>query len=444
MRKALISATALAIAATLLAGCTSGLSSSGGATSGSDDKTPVTITMWSFFTGREKSDVDARLAAFHKQYPWITVKQVGGQSDDTLLQAVRGGTAPDLALSQNSDAVSSYCATGTFENLQARIDSSGVAMNTILPSTKNYTKYAGKQCALPVLADVYGLYYNTSAFAKAGITEAPKTWDALSADAKKLTTFNPDGSIKTAGFIPFLDFFENNVSTVGAGWGLKWYESNGKAAMGSDPQWAAMFDWQKKLVDWYGYSKLQKFVAGLGAEFSAQNPFQTGKIAITVDGEWRVAFAADQAKDFSYATAPIPNVDAAKYGSGLISGTTVGIPQGSKHPDQAWLLAKYLATDTSNLVDLTLKLRNVPTTTASLKDSSIRTDKQFNVMLDIAANKYTTSVPGTPAGAAPRELLTKFAQSWEAGKVSNLHSGLAQVAKQIDSQIAQASAGNSQ
>lgn len=431
----------LAAAALLLAGCSSGVGVSEAGPGGLADKTPVTITMWSFFTAREKADVDARLKAFHRQYPWITVNHVGGESDDNLVQAVRGGNPPDVAISQNSDDVSGYCATGTFQDLTSRIAAAGSATAAILPSTDAYTSYDGKRCALPVLADVYGLYYNTAMFRKAGITAAPRTWSELTADAEKLTTFNPDGSIKVAGFVPFLDFFENNVGTFTPGFDLQWYDAAGRAQMANDPNWAAMFRWEKNLVDWYGYDKLQTYVASLGAEFSAQNPFQTGKLAMAVDGEWRVAFAADQAKQFRYATAPMPTTSASRYGSGVISGTTIGIPKGSKHSAAAWLLVKYLSTDTSSLVDLTLRLRNVPTTTTSLAEPAVRTDPQFTTMLDIAANKDTRSVPGTWAGSAPRELLTQFAQAWAAGNVPDLHAGLESVAEQIDSQIEQASAG---
>jgi len=50
-----------------------------------------------------------------------------------------------------------------------------------------YTQYKGKRCALPLLADSYGLYYNKAMFAKAGIKRPPRTMTELTADAKKLT-----------------------------------------------------------------------------------------------------------------------------------------------------------------------------------------------------------------------------------------------------------------
>lgn len=424
--------------ALLLGGCSTG-TGQGGGTGGVSDKTATTLTLWSFFTGREKGIVDARLAAFHEKYPWITVKHTGGESDDNLVQAVRGGNAPDVDLSQNSDAVAGYCSTGVFQDLTKRIASSAGA-KTILTGTKPYTTYEGKQCALPVLTDTYGLYYNSKLFEAAGITAPPKTWDELAADAKKLTVRNPDGTIKVAGFVPFLDFGENNVTTVTPGWNLTWYK-DGKSTVATDPQWAAMLTWQKNLVDWYGYDNLKKYVASAGDEFSAENPFQKGKVAMEIDGEWRVAFAADQASALQYKTAPTPAVTASDYGAGLLGGTTVGIPKGTEHADAAWLLAQYLATDTANLVDLTLKLRNVPTTTTALADPSIRGNAAFDTMLDIVANPKTKAIEGTPAGSAPRELLNQFAQRWQAGKVSDLTGGLASVAKQIDSQIEQAGAG---
>ena len=69
-------------------------------------------------------------------------------------------------------------------------------------TTQYYTQYKGIRCALPLLADAYGLYYNKTLFKAAGITSPPKTMSELTADAKKLTEQNSDGTIKVAGFDP--------------------------------------------------------------------------------------------------------------------------------------------------------------------------------------------------------------------------------------------------
>src|SRR2546430_17371320 len=76
-------------------------------------------------------------------------------------------------------------------------------------AVQNYTKFENKRCALPDLADVYGIYYNKAMLQKAGISSPPKTFSELTADAKKLTQRNSDGSIKVAGVIPNEGFYEN-------------------------------------------------------------------------------------------------------------------------------------------------------------------------------------------------------------------------------------------
>ena len=82
------------------------------------------------------------------------------------------------------------------------------------PAVADYTSFAGSTCALPFLTDAYGLYYNQDMFDKANITEPPKTMSELIDVAKKLTVFNPDGSIKVAGFVPYMAYYETNVVTI--------------------------------------------------------------------------------------------------------------------------------------------------------------------------------------------------------------------------------------
>jgi hypothetical protein len=92
---ALTAGVALALSATACG--TGGTGTRAKADTGAGDTTPVTITFWHEFTDdREVAAVDQALAAFHRKYPYITVKTVKGQTDDKINQAIRGGTAPDV------------------------------------------------------------------------------------------------------------------------------------------------------------------------------------------------------------------------------------------------------------------------------------------------------------------------------------------------------------
>ncbi len=161
---------------------------------------------------------------------------------------------------------------------------------------------------------------------------------------------------------------------------------------------------------------------------------------MNVDGEWRVAFIKAEAADLAFGTAPMPVDDAQPdlYGSGYTTGSIVGIPKTSKHQDEAWELLKYLATDTGALVKMTNGIRNVPTTSDALMSTDIEPDENFQVFLDIFGHPETRTTPITVVGAANQELFDAFVTKWQAGKVSDLQGGLANVDEQIDAQLANA------
>ncbi len=115
----------------------------------------------------------------------------------------------------------------------------------------------------------------------------------------------------------------------------------------------------------------------------------------------------------------------------------MAIPKGSKHPDEAWLLIRFLATDTQTMVNLSNALRNVPTTNASAASPKIKPDAKFKVFLKIFTNPRSTFAPVTEIGQAYQDLFSIFLSKWEAGKVSNLTSALQGLDKQIDDQLAQ-------
>ena len=131
---------------------------------------------------------------------------------------------------------------------------------------------------MPMLADVYGLYYNKDMFAAKGITSPPKTTSELLEDTKKLTECNADGSIKVAGFLPSMRFYANQAQYWAPNFGAPFLGPDGKSDLASNPGWKAMFEFQKQLIDFYGgHDKVEKFKAGLGDEYSADHGFQEGQ-----------------------------------------------------------------------------------------------------------------------------------------------------------------------
>jgi hypothetical protein len=149
------------------------------------------------------------------KYPWITVNSVGGVNDQKIIAAINAGNPPDTVLSFTLDSVGQFCASGAWQDLNPYIEQSGFDVSQFPPSVEAYTSFAGSRCAFPFLTDAQGLYYNTDMFKAAGISGAPKTLSELETDAKKLTIFNSDGSIKRAGFVPWFGYYEFSTPNLG-------------------------------------------------------------------------------------------------------------------------------------------------------------------------------------------------------------------------------------
>jgi multiple sugar transport system substrate-binding protein len=401
---------------------------------------PANITLWVGFTQRELKVFKDTVKEFEAANPGVKVRVVGGINDDKIIAASRGGKAPDVAQSFSADNSGAFCGSGAWVDLKPYLQRDGIKDTIFPPAPRSYTQFEGTRCALPMLADAMGLYYNEDMLKKAGLDGPPKTVSELTEYAKKLTVKNPDGSLKVVGFNPVMNWYSNTPANFGPMFGAKWTDDGGKSSLAADPAWAKLLTWQKDLIDWYGYDKLVKFQAGLGDEFSAQNAFEKGKVAMNVDGEWRTAFIADEAPNLAYGTAPVPvdDDDSGLYGGGYTTGNIAGIPKRAEHPEHAWALLKFLATDDNAMVQLSNGLRNVPTTTTSAKSPDLKPDPKFATFLKIFGDKNTTTTPVTAAGSANQELFNSFTNKWQAGRVPDLQAGLADVDKQIDAQLANA------
>jgi multiple sugar transport system substrate-binding protein len=401
---------------------------------------PADITLWVGFTQRELRVFKDVVKKFESKNPGVHVKVVGGINDDKIIAASRGGNAPDVAQSFSADNSGAFCSSGAWVDLKPYMERDGISDEIFPPAPRSYTQYDGTRCALPMLADAYGLYYNEDMFKKGGLDGPPKTVSELTDYAKKLTVKNPDGSLKVVGFNPVMNWYSNTPANFGPMFGGKWVDDSGKSTLGSDPAWAKLMTWQKDLIDWYGYDNLVKFQAGLGDEFSPSNAFEKGKVAMNLDGEWRTAFIADEAPDLPYDTAPVPVDDhnPGLYGGGYTTGNIAGIPKTAKHPEQGWALLKFLATDDEAMVFLSNGLRNVPTTESAANSPDLKPDPKFETFVDIFGNENTTTTPVTAAGSAPQELFNSFSNKWQAGRVDDLQAGLDDVDEQIDAQLANA------
>jgi len=424
---------ALALGATA---CTAGTEGDSDIGKGGVDKA-TTIEFWHFFADREAKVIEEVVKDFEKKNDKITVVIKSGQDDEQVKQAISAGKAVDVGLSYSTDIVGTFCSKKAWQDLRPYIERDKIDLDQFPEVVQGYTAYKGTQCSMPMLADVYGLYYNKDLLKAGGYTEPPKTMSELAAMGDKLTKLDAKGNIVQAGFVPLMPFYENVASHLGPSFGAKWFDDSGQPQIGKDPGWEEMLKWQKALLDKHGVAKWKKFAAGAGEEFSANNAFMQGKVAINIDGEYRGAFIKADTPKLNYGTAVIPVADDKQdlYGSGYVTGNIMGIGRGSKSPEAAWQLIKYLSTDTEAIIKLSDGLRNIPTTKEALAKTSLKDDELFKPFIQIFENPKSSSIPATPNGAAPQNTFATFIDNWQAGKVPDLKKGLEGVDQQIEKDL---------
>jgi multiple sugar transport system substrate-binding protein len=436
---------ALALAASVsLALLTTSCTGSSDAGASDDPSQETTLTFWHGWSApSEVAAVEELVAGFEKEHPTIHVTVVGNMTDDKINQALRagGGKAPDVISSFTTNNVGKFCSSGALVDLDPFFEKSGIDPATTFPKAMNeYTRFDGNRCAVPLLGDAYGLYYNKTAFEKAGIDAPPRTWSEFARVAKKLTIPRGD-SYKQLGFMPNYHGWETTTEHYFGQFSPTYFTPDGRSNLAQDPAFEAGFRLQKKLVDDLGgFEKLEKYRAGLGDEWGPRHPFHTGQVAMQLDGEWRLGMAADAKPGFEIGVAPLPVPDdrADQYGKGYITGTIAGIAATSRKQNAAWELVKYMTTDTDAVVGFSNAIHNVPSTLDALKSPKLKYDPRFKTFLDIAANPHSTTTPASVNGGVYLVTIQQLGYDYESGKVTDLKAGLKKAARQIDTDIAQA------
>ncbi|BCM66976.1 putative multiple sugar ABC transporter substrate-binding protein [Streptomyces sp. EAS-AB2608] len=431
----------LTVSAVFLTAACTGRSGSGATDDPSQD---TTITFWHAWSApNEVKAVKSLVAGFENAHPNIHVKVVGTMTDDKINQALRAGgdRAPDVISSFTTNNVGKFCSSGALVDLNPFFEKSGIDPEKTFPKPMNeYTQFDGNRCTVPLLGDAYGLYYNKTAFRKAGISRPPRTWSEFTADAKKLTIRQGDG-YRQLGFMPNYHGWESTTEHYLAQFSPTYFDKNGKSNLAADPAFEKGFTLQKKLVDELGgFRRLEKFRATLGDEWGPKHPFHTGQVAMQLDGEWRLGMAEQAKPGFEIGVAPLPVPDdqADQYGKGYITGTIAGIAATSRKQNAAWEFVKYITTDTDAVVGFANDIHNVPSTLTALKSPKLTYDPRFKTFLDIAAHPHSTTTPASVNGGVYLVTIQQFGYDYESGKATDLKAGLKKTAAQIDTDIAQA------
>ncbi|MBB6731293.1 ABC transporter substrate-binding protein [Cohnella sp. CBP 2801] len=385
----------------------------------------VTLSFWYGWTGPEGEAIEKLIKQFNDSHPNITVKGLSQSDYQKQLTAITGGNPPDIA-SQFGQNVAAWGTKGAMIPLDDYIAKDNVDLNDFIPGALVSSQYDGHTYALPIAMHFTMLFYNKKMLADAGYSAPPATMTELKEYAEKLSVVQKDGRLEVLGLWPGIDSY-----TFSQVYGGKFWDPDTKQVTPDDPGFKQAVQFSKDLWDKYGSENLDRFSASLGKYQSAQNPFFSGKYAMTIDGEWLPTFIKQFAPSLDYGIAPIPYSEdhPELKNAGNINTSVLYIPKGAKHPDASWEFIKWF-TDKQQLVQFTAALGNLPTRASTLDDPSYDAVPGFKEFTDYAKSPNLKSFPSLPFFSEYSDALTKAVNDILRGKTT-IDDGLAGVKKTI-------------
>ncbi|MCX4739571.1 extracellular solute-binding protein [Streptomyces antibioticus] len=366
----------------------------GGDDSGSDKSDgPVTITWWDTSNAtNEAPTYQALVKEFEAANKDVKVKYVNvpfDQAQNKFDTAAGASGAPDILRSEVG-WTPAFAKKGYFlplDGTEALADQDKFKSNLI-----EQAKYEGKTYGVPIVTDTLALVYNKALFEKAGIAEAPKTWEDLkSAAATIKAKTGVDGYWgSTQAYYAQSFLYGEGTDTVDAD--AKKITVNSPEAKKAYGTWLGLFDGKG----------LHKADTTADAYAHIQDAFVNGKVAAIIQGPWEItnfykgsAFA--DKNNLGIATVPAG------------SAGTAGAPTGGHN------LSVYAGSDKAHQA-AALKFVNFMTSAKSQA-----TIAQKNSTLPTRDDAYTDAVKADPgiagygtvlAAAQPRPALPEYSSLW--------------------------------
>ena len=383
----------------------------------------------------EVAAMESIIEDFNASQSAIQVRGISGSiKTEEIAAAVAGGAPPDMVIMCNNVPIPGFAHDGVILPMDDLLTQIGADTSNIIPASLDVGDVPGQALWPAVPPGHLGFAWNTDEFTAAGLdpTKPPKTLDELWDDAKKLTLYNADGSIKQAGFIP--DYPGKNLTEFSQLFGCNYYDEANKKITVDSPECVAWFDWYKSYYTEYDKKgALTNLIASKGSE--DEDLFYTGKVAMGLFGEWLPgsAYAPNFAPNLKYETAPFPSDIAGEYGAGFVNGNAFFIPKGSKDPAAAATFGMYLMTDAPSR-KMAIQNASVPQLKSLTTDPTLTAVPHFATFLDIANFPKTWTNPMISQWSEFHDGMDTALDSVLTGGVASADA-LSAVAKQIQTEL---------
>ncbi|OXS54301.1 ABC transporter substrate-binding protein [Cohnella sp. CIP 111063] len=432
-RSMMLMSAALALTA-VLSGCggakDNNAANSPGASSpaGESPKKNVTIKMFQF-----KVEIAEQLQNLVNEYEKETgvkvqIETVGGGADygAALKAKFNSGDKPDIFNNGGFSDLDLW-----LENLEDLSDQPWV--KDLVKGTDEPMTHDGKLYGMPIGVEGYGFIYNKDLFAKAGITELPKTLSQLEDAAKKL---------QDNGITPFINGY-------GEWWVLGNHFVNLPFAYQADPNAfiAGLNDGSQKIPGNEVFENWTKLF-DLTVKYGGKNPLQTdyntqvtefatGKAAMTQQGNWTQVQISKTNPDVNIGFLPMPISEDAAANDKLF----VGVPnnwvvnKNSAVKEEAKAFLNWMVTSDTGKRFITQEFKFIPALTTisateedlgALASDIMKYNQEGKVLSwnwfkfpqgEASSKKFGDSMQGYVGGQLTKEkMLEAFQSTWDSLK----------------------------
>lgn len=255
------------------------------------------LDMFWFADGSETEAMKKLILQYEEMNPNIKINLLEvpfSEMENKIMMSVSGGEAP--ALSRTTESILSAVHEATLD-LGDYVDKDEF-LSQFMPSIQNYFVINGKICAAPTDVTANGMFYNKTAFEKAGVQvpSSPEdiwTWDEFVVAVKK---------VMADGGVPYGLVIDNPTHR----WATIMYQFGGHFLSPEGPDYE-----RQENIDAINFTK-QLFDEGiipkstwLGGE-DPNNMFRSGQAAVHLSGNWMLTNYRDNIKDFEWGVTYMP------------------------------------------------------------------------------------------------------------------------------------------
>lgn len=296
-------------------------------------KAPTTVDFWTISL-RPTFDgfFNDLIAKYEKAHPDVKVQWTDLPYDaiqSKLIAAVAGGTSPDV-VNLNTEMALVLSGKNALVNLDK--EATAAQRSPYIKTLYNSTKTSKGAFAFPWYGAPDVMIYNKDLFAKAGITDIPKTFDEALAFGKTMH--------EKTGAYPFIpDFFYRIMFFEG----IPFLNVGKTKAAFNTPAAVAVLKKYKKATDENAVPRTD-----WGQWDKMLQEFNTGKLAMINSGPQSIKRIKDEAPDI-YKNIEVTSSMLGKAGLILNPIMNLVVPVASKHHKEAIAFAAYITNDQNQL-----------------------------------------------------------------------------------------------